>query len=386
MCGERERTTLVVRQRYEMPSRGAVHGGYDVVVCDRCGFGFAQDPPSQDYLDYYYNGLAKKTEMIDPSTFEETQETIERNQNSLRNIVPFVKPGDRVLEIGCYTGYLLALIAKETPNVTCVGIESSGFAASVAKTRNNLDVRVGSVFDDLDIGTFDVVIVLHVLEHIVDAQRFVSKVKDFLRPGGKLHFEVPDAANFILSSSSGDMNLARSEPYLEFNFEHINYFTLTSLRNLMEGSGYKAITIQAQQSTVPVISSTWSLRPLPFAVETYDALRAYADKCSENVRPAESALRKLEREKREFIVWGAGPHTQRLIGSKILDMKFVIFFVDSNPDFAGGTLSGRSIHNPAELTNHPGVPILVSSFRFEREIADKIREAGYPNEIITMYP
>jgi SAM-dependent methyltransferase len=387
VCGEGERMTLVMQQRYEVPTRGGVHSGYDVVVCDRCGFGFAQTPPCQEYLDFYYSELAKKSEMLDQSVnFEETNDTVLRNQNSLRNITSLMRPGNRVLEIGCYTGYLLAQIKHDIPNVMCMGLETSAFAASIAKTRYDIEVCIGSIFDDNDLGTFDIVIVLHVLEHIVDLRRFLSRLREFLKIDGRLHIEVPDATNFTVESGDNSFRLARREPYIEFNFEHINYFTPRSLQNLMELSGYETLSVDSQVSTFPVVASTWTMRQtLPFAEETLDALRVYVQECIKTTVSADSVLRKLSEAKREIIVWGAGPHTQRLIGSQELDISCVRFFVDSNPDFLDATLAGRPVFAPIEVRSHGDVPILVSSFRFEREIADQIRDAGYTNDVILLY-
>jgi hypothetical protein len=60
-------------------------------------------------------------------------------------------------------------------------------------------------------------------------------------------------------------------------------------------------------------------------------------------------------------------------------------FVDSNAAFRGATLAGKPIVAPAEVAAHPELPVLVSSHRFEREIAARIRAEGWPNEIVTLY-
>ena len=36
--------------------------GYDVVVCEQCGFGFADDIPPQSTFDAYYQDLSKYVE------------------------------------------------------------------------------------------------------------------------------------------------------------------------------------------------------------------------------------------------------------------------------------------------------------------------------------
>jgi hypothetical protein len=61
------------------------------------------------------------------------------------------------------------------------------------------------------------------------------------------------------------------------------------------------------------------------------------------------------------------------------------FFVDGNPDLKQATLAGRPILPPEELRHFPDLPVLISSYRYEREIAARLRSDGYPNQPVLLY-
>ncbi len=383
VCGEERSRTLIFSQRFSEPSAHGIHSGYDVVACDRCGMGYASDPPGQAFFDDYYAALAKKDEMLDPAAgFAESAGTVARNDHSLRNILSHVKTGARVLEVGCYTGYLLSRIAAAVPDAVVVGLDPSSFASAVGRQRHGLDIRVGTIFDELDLGRFDVVIAMHVIEHVVEPGIFVERLRRFLDDGGRIYVEVPDATGF---RSWNDPREQRAEPYFEFNFEHINYFDRDSLTNLMRLHGYEPLEVAQQRSTLAVVAATFQAIPLAMSQATLPALQRYVAQSGAIEQAVASRIAALIAREDQIIVWGAGAHTQRLLGVGILDARRVAFFVDGNTSLQGETLGDRPIVAPDQVGRNPQLPVLISSHRFEREIAERIRAEGWSNEIVTLY-
>ncbi|MEO7039538.1 MAG: class I SAM-dependent methyltransferase, partial [Candidatus Elarobacter sp.] len=370
VCGEGNAKTLVLQQRFVVPSQHGVHGGYDVVVCDRCGFAFADQLPDQAFFDGYYREMATNAAMLDPDAgYAEAPDAARWHQHSARNIVPLLEAGACVLDVGSYTGHLLSLVRAEVPGIDVAGIDPSPFAARIARERYGIEVRVGSLFDELGPGAFDLVVATLVLEPVIDLRRFIGRLREFLRPGGRLYLELPDASRFNFSGDPHDPHaVGFAEPYLQFNFEHVNYFTPRSLENLMLANGFVALAVEPQLSTFPVIASTWMRGELPRAEDSLPALRRYVEQCRARVAQIEVTIRALA-ARGEFAVWGAGAHTQRLLGSGGLDAARVPFFVDANPALQGATLAGRPVVAPDRLRERPELPILVSSFAFEGEIA-----------------
>jgi SAM-dependent methyltransferase len=102
-----------------------------------------------------------------------------------------------VLEIGCSSGFMLfPLMASGT---RCVGVEPSGLFRDHLSDRG-LEVHPG--LDDLRATgerRFDVVMHFFVLEHISTPIEFLESQLALLKPGGKLVFEIPNAADPLYS-------------------------------------------------------------------------------------------------------------------------------------------------------------------------------------------
>lgn len=387
-CGGSAKTRIY-QQRFVMPTRHGFHAGYDVVACDRCGFTFADDTPDQAFLDAYYREMAKKTAMLERHAGDahvEPDFIVRQHEHSLRNILPHVRPGDRVLDIGAYTGHLLALIRRAMPTAHVLGLDPSDFAAKIAREQHAVEVRVGSLFDELDLGEFDVITVTHVLEHIVELRPFLTRLLGLLADGGRLYVEVPDAANFFFSDDPHDgLSGEHRDPFLQFSVEHVNYFTATSLANLMRSNGFEQIAIDTQVSIVSLVASTWTRRAFVRDAIALPSLQGYVDASRARLGAVLTTIAGLRTAGAEIAVWGAGAHTQRLLAAGDLAGVPIRFFVDSDAGYHGATLLGRQIYAPSILAEHPDLAILISSQMYEDEIEAQIQAMGLSNRVITLY-
>jgi len=107
-----------------------------------------------------------------------------------------LKPGMKVLEVGCAEGAFLSKI-KIDFNVDCVGLELNESACESAKSRG-LDVNLETIqaFSENHIEEFDVVCSFQVLEHISDVYSFIEAMTKTLKKGGKLIIGVPNDDSF----------------------------------------------------------------------------------------------------------------------------------------------------------------------------------------------
>jgi SAM-dependent methyltransferase len=96
----------------------------------------------------------------------------------------------RVCELGCGTGGNLAAIAEDHD---VVGIERSPEALKYARQLLGDRVRFGSLPHEIDLppGSFDVVLMTDVLEHIEDDSASAIAALSLLRPGGVVVATVP---------------------------------------------------------------------------------------------------------------------------------------------------------------------------------------------------
>ena len=99
-----------------------------------------------------------------------------------------------VLDIGCGGGVFLHRFKKKHPTWKALGVEptkSKYFSDVAAKS----DISIVNEYlnkDTFDI-QFDLITIIHVLEHVEDHRTILSQINDYLRDDGLLYVEVPSS-------------------------------------------------------------------------------------------------------------------------------------------------------------------------------------------------
>jgi len=112
-------------------------------------------------------------------------------QNSYSSLIPILKKGMRVLDVGCGTGAITAGIAEMVgDNGSVVGIDSSEHL--IAKGNDyyqnvtNLELIAIDLFKYDPKEKFDLVVSARVLQWLSNPEKALLKLKDFLHPGGQI--------------------------------------------------------------------------------------------------------------------------------------------------------------------------------------------------------
>jgi putative flippase GtrA/SAM-dependent methyltransferase len=387
ICGSGERRQLHP-QRFAGVEGGSLLDGYDVVVCGACGFGFADNLPPQADFDAYYREMSKYENPERGGGISDfDRRRFELSSGLIADLLP--DRGLRILDVGCATGGLLSFL-KAKGYRELVGLDPSPACGAVAKRLYDLEVLSGTLADlPADIPPFDLVILGAVLEHVRDLGTVLEQVRARLRPGGRLFVEVPDAASFTCAEADS--------PYQEFSIEHINYFSGSSLANLLALHGFaeedsRSFSLQQRPgSQVHEVKALFRVAEPVRAIAKRDevterGITAYLEASARVDGRIRAVVDRLVAAGTPILVWGVGTLTQRLLASGDLARAQIRAFVDSNPRYQGKTVSGIPILSPRELTGR-SEPILVSSLISQEEIARQIRkDLGLGNRIIKFAP
>jgi glycosyltransferase involved in cell wall biosynthesis len=168
-----------------------------------------------------------------------------------------------VLEVGTATGYLSSEMVKLGCRIT--GVEQDPEMAEIA--RPHCREMIVSDIEKLDfnkLGRYDAVVFGDVLEHLRDPREILQRVSGLLKPGGKVLMSLPNVANIWvrLNLLFGRFNYSRVGILDE---THLRFFTLQTMKQLADDSGFDVISVNATPVPLPVmLPSTSKGRSLSF--------------------------------------------------------------------------------------------------------------------------
>jgi len=243
-------------------------GRFNIVECRACGMRYLNPRPAPQAIGQYYpesyaahvdagSTLAIRGRRVVP---------ILRRAADLLYSARFGPPGPplkrprpeaHVLDVGCGTGGLLLGFQKAGWSVT--GLDTSPGAVSIARSRlSSQTIYVGDVHTlDLPRDTFDLVLMSHALEHVYQPRDTLRRVRDLLRPNGRLWVAVPDA-------SSWEARLFR-EDWIGYDVpRHFTNFSRANLLQMLRSEGFKIVRVRPQLLPVSISDSVnkWLERKL----------------------------------------------------------------------------------------------------------------------------
>lgn len=378
---------VLFQQKFTEISESSILAGYDIVVCQTCGFCFADNLPDQSAFDIYYRQMSKyehRDRSGQPSEFETRQ--FPALAQFIKRYIP--SQDARILEIGCANGGLLNAL-KHLGYKNLLGVDPSPVCARNAEQLYQIEVLTCALSDlKVETGPFDFIILVAVLEHIKDLNGALTKLSELLSPTGKIYIEVPDATQFTSSPDA---------PFQEFSIEHINFFSPTSLTNLMGVFRFSEVFLTQVSYDQTDTHTGCAIRMVlkknnvenefvPELDHTSEVgIKSYIEASKKVENRIHKTVNELVDSRQPLIVWGVGTHTQRLLATSRLKDANITAFVDSNSNYQGKQLNDIPIINPERLKDSHEA-ILVSSRIFQSEIVYQIRsELKLENNIFTLY-
>lgn len=206
-----------------------------VIECVPCGFKHLHPIPTSAELDAFYD--REYFQHARPDVLDEDQREVEHRNIFFDQRLDFFDahaPGRRLFDVGCGDGLFMARAAAR--GWTVEGVEPSGHAASIGRDRG-LSIMHGTLesFAAGSPGTFDVVHLRNVLEHVRDPLETTAICRSLLAPGGILYLEVPN--DYEPSQRFGAWLLGERRSWIAIP-DHVNYFSFASLERLTRRFGF----------------------------------------------------------------------------------------------------------------------------------------------------
>ena len=171
------------------------------------------------------------------------------NENNIDRIQFAMLPSDStVLEIGCATGFMSAYLQNRM-DCTVTGVELDPDQAAVAREHCRYliegSIDAASVQAQVDAhvaakGKFAVVFMSQVIEHIADPQDLLTRLRDWIMPGGSLVVSTCNVAHWRIRLKI----LGGRWEYTDYGIldrTHLRFFTVHSFRRLLEECGFNIV-------------------------------------------------------------------------------------------------------------------------------------------------
>ena len=228
LCGSRSGTLVATEDRHRQP--------LPVTCCSGCGLTYVDPIPTQQelaqfYAERYRLEYKQATQPRLKHVYRAGRVALER----LRVAALLASPPARVLDCGAGGGEFSYLLTSRGYRLT--GIEPNDGYREYARREYGVDLRPGTL-DDAQFadGEFDLITIFHVLEHLRDPGEGLARLARWLRPGGHLYVEVPNALTDVSSPS----NL--------YHRAHLYYFAPQPLIRLARKTGLQAMLVDGSPS------------------------------------------------------------------------------------------------------------------------------------------
>lgn len=353
--------------------------------CGTCGFVYADTSVKQEDYDIFYSKDSKYESIATSTGAGVTIWDKDRLQQTATQIAKvYLDKSARILDIGCANGGLLSAL-KDIGFTNLVGLDPSPACVAYTSQTVGIQAYVGSLMSlGADLGKFDVVILSHVLEHVQNLDKAIIQMKGVLKPDGFIYIEVPDANRYQ------DYNFS---PFQEFNTEHINHFSLTSLINLFRKNGFEPnhtghrIIYTGPDMPYPVVQAFFNfsdnIKPLSHDELLRINILKYIHDSQILINKVDEKIVEINNQYSAIIVWGTGQLTMKLLCDTSLKRSKILYFIDANPSTQGRQISGIPIKKPSEI-NNPDTPILISSILQKQSIIATIKQMKIRNKILSL--
>ncbi len=212
--------------------------GFKYVSCKNCSTLFVSPRPQLDTLKEFYSKSPSSSfwvnEFFMPVAEVRREKIFKPRADYVSKILDTSKRWI-VGDIGAGIGLFLEELRKLLPGNRYIAIEPSVEMADICN-KKGLEAKCICIEDINEMGNFDLLTSFELLEHLFDPASFIKKVYTLLKPGGLLLLTTLNCKGF-------DILLLWDKSKSIIPPHHLNFFNPSSMRHLLERSGFEVIEI-----------------------------------------------------------------------------------------------------------------------------------------------
>jgi SAM-dependent methyltransferase len=323
---------------------------FQVYQCQQCSLVQAPVQLNVNYYDDYLMSTTFSTQLADYLD-NLAEEFI--NQYNLKNA--------RILDVGCGDGAFMYPFSRR--GISVIGIEPSDRSRQVAQ-QAGFEVHSGYMTADtvMPSGPFDAFVSRQVLEHVHDIAGMLAGLRRNLVPGGVGIIEVPR-----LEKAINDLR------FYDFFPDHVNYFTLDSLRTALEINGFEVLDLRSTMYDEYNVAIVRVVTPID--------LSTVENNIGTLVKEIDQLFEQSKQQNKTTAMWGAGAKGLSIMSN--LNVNNVDHLVDSDTNKQGRyTAISELLIEPVETLTTCNVDVLVvTAVAYQQAILDKLSNHQYAGEV-----
>lgn len=325
-----------------------------------------REESSRIYAGYtiYHQGGGDEQRVFGTGAEAEGMRRSERLVGALAKATAVPEKG-RLLDVGCGNGSFLKAWSARFPGWTLAGTEVGGQHRKAIEAISGCERLYTGELSTVP-GQFDMICLVHVLEHVAGPLEFLRQLWAKLRPGGRLLVEVPDCGQ---------------NPYMLTVADHCSHFSPGLLAGLVAASGF----------TVEVSTNTWVTKEVSVLARQSGttAGAGYPRLPASEAAAVLGGLGTLERVRDKARAW-RGHANVGIFGTAIaatwLDAEMdaeADFFVDEDVSRVGREHLGRPVVAPSGVPEG-GIVLVALPAVLAEPVAGRLRATDRGLEVVVL--
>lgn len=347
--------------------------GGRLCVCRVCGcVQKVIDPAWQSDAEKIYEAYSiyHQSEGAEQTVFDEISgQASSRSARLLEHLQSHVQLPEtgRLLDIGCGNGALLRAFAQFAPHWSLVGTELNDKCRPVIESIDGVEALYTCQPDKIP-GSFNLIMMIHVLEHIFAPRDFIAKLREKLEFDGLLVLEIPDY---------------QQNPFDLLVADHCTHFTVTTITALIEKAGFEIVSVASGwiPKELTIVARKSGNRHMNRVGRMASYTLESTTKCLEWLESVAATAREIT-SKGVFGLFGTSIAATWLFGEL---EGLVNFFVDEDPHRVGKTYMGLPVYHPRQVRSNSHVFIALPT-RLAESIQTRMETSRFRFSCYTLPP